>query len=168
MWTTETGNHDAWYLAEHLDRVARLDEDALEQLAKALWPEEGKVGSGSNCEEGLICANVRSSLLPTNVLFPGLKDHTECSLFPVESRSHADQSAWQLTNQVLPTTPYDSQCESTEVHLGRYRLTLSYDDVGPVFARRFQSSQRHRIKAHDRQSPFRMTYRGNVCDLWIE
>src|SRR6267143_5068851 len=118
MWTSETGDRDAWYLAEHLDRVASLDEDALEKLAKALGPKEGKVGSGSYCEEGLICANVRRSLLPTDVLFPGLKDHTECSLFPVESRSHADQSAWQLTNQVLPTTPDDSQGGSAEVHLG--------------------------------------------------
>src|SRR5712691_1006460 len=141
MRTTETGNHDAWYLAEHLDCIARLDEDALEQLAKALGPKEGKVGSGSYCKESLVRTNVRRGLLPTNVLFPGLKDHTECSLFPVESRSHADQSAWQLTNQVLSTTPDDSQCRSAEVHLGRYRLTLCYDDVSSVLAWSFQSSQ---------------------------
>src|SRR5207253_5543178 len=93
MRTLETGNDDAGYLAKHLDRVARLDENGLEQLAKTLRTEEGEIDSCSYCKQSLICADVRCSLLPADVLFPGLKDHAECFLLSIESCSHADQSA---------------------------------------------------------------------------
>src|SRR2546425_5440589 len=148
MRTGETGNHDAWYLAEHLDRVARLYEDALEQLAEALGPKEGKVCSGSYCEKGLICANVGCGLLPTNVLFPGLKDHAERSLLSVEGCCHANQSAWKLAYQVLSSASDDSQSRSTEVHLGRYRLPLGYHDIRPILSRRLQSTKRYWVKAY--------------------
>ena len=47
-------------------------------------------------------------------------------------------------------------------------MTLGYDDICSILARRFQSSKRYRIEADYRQCPLLMRYRGDVRYLRVE